>query len=97
MRLKSGRMLCLALVLLFSGCRTTRPPKIDICIGDGFGGADCVLKDGVKAYRSPTELKNAWITTQDDMARYSSWCYDVPKSVVEKEMGNISSKATGNE
>lgn len=93
MRLRNGKMLFLALVLVLSGCRTTRPPKIDICIGDGFGGGDCVLKDGTKAYRSPTELKNAWITTQDDMAHYSAWCYDIPQNLVEKEMENILKKA----
>lgn len=31
------------ILLLASSCRTSTPPAVDVCIGDGFGGADCAL------------------------------------------------------
>lgn len=73
-RHSNGRALSLALVVL-SSCRETTPPKIDICVGDGFGGADCVLKDGSRAYISPMNLKNYWMTPQEDMKSFANWCY----------------------
>lgn len=73
------RLAVLALVLDV-GCRTTRPPAIEICAGDGLGGADCSEKDNSRKYRSPAELENYWMTNQDDMAAFAAWCYksDIP-------------------
>lgn len=72
----TGKMLCLALAFSLSGCRTDQPPKLSIiCIGDGFGGADCVENGGARTYKSPTDLKNYWMTTETDQANFSSWCY----------------------
>jgi hypothetical protein len=70
----------LALLLLgLIGCRTDHPPKISIiCLGDGFGGADCTLADGSHVSRLPSELKDFWMTTNTDMANFSSWCYGGP-------------------
>lgn len=45
-QLKNGNRLCLILAFLFSACRTSRPPDTSVCIGDGFGGANCQLIDG---------------------------------------------------
>ena len=58
-----------------SGCKADAPPVITLCMGDGLGGADCRLPDGTKVYWTPSELENAWITTQADAARLLSWCY----------------------
>lgn len=70
-----GRRLCLALGLLLVSCRTSSPPSIEICLGDGTGGGNCISREGVKFYRVPSELQNYWMTNQDDMKAFSSWCY----------------------
>lgn len=89
-QLKLGTMLCLSLAsVLLSSCRNSNPPPIDICIGDGFGGADCVLKDNTKAYLSPSQLKNYWMTPEADEAAFSSWCYDASQSNVKAQMKAI--------
>lgn len=99
--LKSGLMLCLSLALLASAsCRSSKPPAIDVCIGDGAGGADCVLREGSALrfkcvreqrgwYCPPSALENAWITTGDDMEAYSSWCYDTSRKNVRPAMRAI--------
>lgn len=83
-----GRLLLIALVALAS-CRSDNPPSIDICIGDGFGGADCLLKDGTKIYLKPSQLKNAWISNQEDMKAFTSWCYDTTKEAVDARMKQL--------
>lgn len=97
----SGQKLFLVLALALSGCRTSNPPVIDICLGDGFGGGDCKLRVGSrlragcmlihddKYYCPPTLLKNAWMTTQEDMAAYAAWAADADVLVVNQEMGRI--------
>lgn len=75
----------LCLLVLGSGpsCRKDPAPQIILCQGDGAGGADCDIPPGVdpdhpeggKFYWSPTQLNNAWITTQGDAARLLAWCY----------------------
>lgn len=65
-----------ALLLAVSGCRSSQPPQIILCIGDGLGGADCDVPGVGKEYWPPTKLQNAWITTQDDMAKFAAWCFD---------------------
>jgi hypothetical protein len=66
----------LSLSLSLVSCRTDKPPVLSIiCIGDGFGGADCSLPDGTTKYLAPSELKNFWMTTEMDMQNFSSWCY----------------------
>jgi len=70
--------LAVAAVVLLSllGCRKDQPPKISIiCLGDGFGGADCTLADGSHVSKLPSELKDFWMTTNTDMANFASWCY----------------------
>ena len=74
---------------VYSGCRSSKPPKIPICIGTGYGGADCKLVDGTYEHWGPTKLKNAWITTQHGMALFSSWCYDAKLSIIQAEMAEI--------
>lgn len=89
-------LVCLGL----SGCRKSQPPAIDICIGDGIGGADCALRADSPLEKvctklekgwfcPPSALKNSWVTTQDDMKLFSSWCYDAPLEVTQKAMESI--------
>lgn len=85
-----GRRLLVALGLaLLSGCRESIPPKIEICILNGFGGASCELPDGSQRYRPPSEMNNYWATNESDQARFAAWCYDTELSVVQKEMAKI--------
>jgi hypothetical protein len=87
-----GALLFLAIALL-SSCREDSPPVIEICIGDGLGGADCILKDGSKIWRSPTDLQNYWMTNQVDMGEFSAWCYQTDKiELVQKKLGEIAQK-----
>lgn len=88
---KLGAMLCLVL----ASCNEKDPPPvIEICILDGFGGADCIERDGSQKYRAPTELTNFWATNQDDMAAFSSWCYKIPQVAIEKELDTIKGDVT---
>lgn len=90
-RLKLGKMLLLVLAfpLLSSGCRESVPPKIEICIGDGFGGADCIEADGSKLYKSPSALKNYWMTNEPDQANFTAWCYDSGVPAVNAGMSQV--------
>jgi len=85
----SGSTWTIILFLFLSSCRNSTPPPMDICILDGFGGADCVLKDGTRAYRSPTQLKNYWATTEFDMQGFSSWCYHTNSANIRSQMNRI--------
>ena len=86
MLLKNGIAYFLALGIFFNSCKKDYAPKIDICILDGFGGMDCVLKDGSKKYLPPSETLNMWATTQDDMAKFTAWCYGADIKTVHKEL-----------
>ena len=83
-----GGTLCLVLALLLSGCpKKDPPPAIPICIGDGVGGADCDIPGKKeKEYWAPSELENAWITTQDGAARLLSWCYGTDSPLIDSEL-----------
>jgi hypothetical protein len=90
---KTGKLFLVALGLLaLSACRDSVPPKIEVCIGDGFGGADCVEADGSKLYKSPSALENYWMTSQPDEANFASWCYDTTPAVAKIGMEKIKSK-----
>lgn len=86
-----GKMLLVGLVSLLS-CRNSIPPKIEICIGDGFGGADCVEADGTKKYRPPSELLDYWSTNETDMQAFSSWCYDAGMPSTRKSLKIVKSQ-----
>jgi len=47
-----------------------------VCIGDGVGGADCVLSNGARKYLPPSKLMNYWMTSQSDFEKFSAWCYE---------------------
>lgn len=94
LQLRRGMTRFLVLASLLSGCRETFPPKIEVCIGDGFGGADCVEADGAKLYKAPSTLKTYWMTNSSDIANFSSWCYNVPNSSVEIQMRSIAKDIT---
>lgn len=86
-----GVGLCLGLALAVSGCpKKSHAPQFDfICIGDGFGGADCSMSDGSKKYMKPSELKNVWITNQASMERFAAWCYDTDARTAAKALDEI--------
>lgn len=77
---------------------------MDNCLGDGFGGADCSLKDGSLLapkclslpsggfYCPPSALKNMWMTTQQDMQAFASWCYDVSSETTGAVMKQMRSE-----
>ena len=91
--LRLGKWLLVSLGFLhLSGCRDSVPPKIEICIGDGFGGADCIEADGSQLYKSPSALKNYWMTNEPDEANYTSWCYDTTSSAVQSQMAVVKEK-----
>jgi hypothetical protein len=82
------------LLSLAQGCRSSQPPPIDICLGDGFGGADCTLSDGSHAYKTPSQLKNSWIIPdQKQAASFTGWCYDIPSDQAQAAMEKISLEA----
>jgi hypothetical protein len=91
--LRRGNQLLVSLGLLLTSCRDSVPPKIEVCIGDGVGGADCVEADGSQKYRLPSELKNYWMTGQPDMQNFSSWCYDATPSAAQAGMQVIYQEA----
>lgn len=89
-QLKNGKWLLASLgLLLIDGCRDSVPPKIEVCIGDSIGGADCVEADGSKKYRLPSELINYWMTSEPDEANFSSWCYDTSLKNAQNGMQSI--------
>lgn len=93
---KRGVVLCLAIALAFSACRNDKPPSLSIiCIGDGFGGADCVTSAGERIYKKPSELRTFWMTSQNDMQNFASWCYDTDKKEVRPYMSDILATAYG--
>ena len=67
MRMLNGVLLCLALVTL-SSCRLDKPPAIQICTSDGFGGADCDFT-GVSPEIAPPPLPGTQVGT-DPAVRY---------------------------
>lgn len=94
--LKSGKLLLAASVILLSSCRSSTPPKIEVCLGNGFGGADCILKDGARKERLPSELQNYWMTNQDDIAAFSAWCYDTSLKNATQGVANMKADLRAN-
>ncbi len=80
MLVKNGRMhlAVLALFLSLGGCRTDKPPVIEVCILDGHGGGDCTEADHLPKYRLPSEMNDYWCTNQADEAAFVGWAYGVP-------------------
>lgn len=99
------KALLLAVVLLSTlgsaGCRKSKPPEIDICLHDGFGGGDCLLRQGSRLratcsvdpegrfYCPPSALENMWMTTPEDMEAYSAWAYDTSRKNVKSHMRGV--------
>jgi len=55
----------------------SKPPKIPVYIGDGLGGADGVDSAGNPSYKSPSQLKNYWMTDPVSQKAFADWCYGV--------------------
>jgi hypothetical protein len=69
-----------------SSCRTDKPPAIEVCILDGFGGGKCVESDGTELYKSPSAMKDYWATNEPDMGNYTSWCYQTSAASVQPSL-----------
>ena len=83
MRFVLGSLFCLALVSL-SSCRKDYAPKADLCELDGFGGGDCVLKDGTAIYKAPSEMSNWIARSPQEEAEFVAWCYKTtPQAVTQ--------------
>lgn len=94
MRIDIRLLMLGTLLFLAPGCRGSSPPPTDICIGDGFGGADCTLSDGTHAYKSPSDLKNSFILPDQKQAQnFVAWCYDTSSSNVAPAMAKIQEQA----
>lgn len=93
-QLKLGKT-CLSVLacLAISACRSSTPPPRDICIHDGLGGGDCVLKAGDQAYRKPSEMKNYVCLPPDDMRAFVAWAYDADQATVGAAMDEIVKRA----
>lgn len=81
---------CGVLFLIVLACRRDYPPKIELCQFDGFGGADCIARDGSVVYKTPEQLKNYLGTNPDDNAAFVTWCYQANG----KEADAIKSRVT---
>lgn len=88
-RLHFGKRHLVVLALALASCRESVPPKIEICIGDGVGGADCVEADGTQKYRLPSQLLNYWMTNEPDEANFTTWCYDGSPPATQAAMSAI--------
>lgn len=86
MRVSMPGVWLLAVLVLLPNCRSSIPPAIEICLGDGVGGADCIERDNTKIYRPPSELKNYWMTNEPDEAAFASWCYNANPDQVQAVM-----------
>ena len=75
--------------LIVSGCNDDYAPCIEICTGDGFGGASCLECDNSEVYKAPSSLKNYWLTNQPDMVKLTSWCYGITPSEATKELEKV--------
>jgi len=86
--LKLGALPLVLLVLLISsGCRKDQPPALSIiCLGDGVGGADCSTSEGKRVHKLPSELKNYWMTTNNDFQNFSAWCYQIDAKSIKQEI-----------
>ena len=67
-RLKTGKLYFLLLVIFLNGCRTDKPPVIEVCITDGYGAGDCTEHDHSILYRSPSQMVDYWCTNETDEA-----------------------------
>ena len=98
--LRNGKKLLVVLSLWVSlgttvSCRTTRPPAISNCIGDGLGGCDGFDRTGQEIHKAPSELENWIMFPQPEFAEFAGWCFNVrveqAKEVLEKASQNKSS------
>lgn len=85
-----GFIVCLVMMNLVQ-CKTSTPPKIEMCILKKAGGGNCTEADGKHETKLPSQMENYWCTNEADQARWASWCYDAEVPVVKKGMDQIKS------
>lgn len=91
--LRNGKTLLVVLSLSLSACRTTRPPSISNCIGDGLGGCDGYDRTGKEIHKAPSELQNWIMFPQPEFAEFAGWCYNIKPEQV-REMLEQAQKST---
>lgn len=70
------RISLIVFIISFSlSCRTSKPPGMTVCLGNGAGGADCVDQFGVRSTKLPSELEDFFMLSPSDASAYSSWCF----------------------
>lgn len=70
-----------------SSCRNDAPPRLSlVCTLDGAGGGDCADPGGNYVYKSPTDMKDYWATTQTDEANFTAWCYGTGPILVSAKL-----------
>ncbi len=87
--MRNGLKLCLVLGIFLSGCRSDEPPPIEICNLNQAGGARCRLVTGQNVTKLPSELSGYWATSQQDMARFSAWCFDTSYTNAMRTLLNV--------
>lgn len=72
-----GTTLLVCLASLAVSCRSDKAPPIDICQGDGHGGANCTAADGHHYYLVPSQLAQSWVIPNQEQAKaFVTWCYN---------------------
>lgn len=85
------------LIISSLACRTSKPPGITICLGNGLGGATCKDPMGVVTHKSPSELENYWMLSPTDSLNFSKWCYDTSLDAATKGLNLMNEEIKRNE
>ena len=63
-------------LLLLTGCATLscKPIKVEVCVLNGDGSAECALADGSEVEKASEELENYIATNSADMEKLLNAC-----------------------
>lgn len=85
-----GKLLLIVLALAsLNACRNDPAPAITVCLGDGFGGADCSDAQKNHTYKAPSQLVNYWMLSPQDSANFVAWCYGSSVPQIQPAMTEI--------
>jgi len=68
------KLIFIVTLLFLVSCSSTMP-KIDICVGDGYGGADCIDVKRNPYYMLPSQLENFNAFENAELVKYYDYCY----------------------